>query len=133
MWTPSERRGALVLIALLALGTGWDLWRAAHPEWRSLPGAPPDTAASPRPARAPSDAPGAPRTGHGKPLPAGPIDLNHAGADEIHALPGIGPVLARRIVDYRAAHGAFRSAEDLLAVRGIGPRLLERIRPYIRV
>jgi competence protein ComEA len=61
------------------------------------------------------------------------IDLNRAGASELDALPGIGPVLARRIVEHRRQHGPFRSLEELRAVRGLGPRLLERLRPRVKV
>ncbi len=61
------------------------------------------------------------------------LDLNTATAQELEALPGIGPVLAQRIVAYRAQYGPFRTVEDLLAVRGIGPVLLEKIRPYVYV
>ena len=59
--------------------------------------------------------------------------MNRAGASELDALPGIGPVLARRIVEYRRQHGPFRSVEELRAVRGLGPRLLERLRPRVSV
>ncbi|MEY4070688.1 MAG: hypothetical protein RL721_1302, partial [Candidatus Eisenbacteria bacterium] len=55
-----------------------------------------------------------------------------ASAAELDALPGIGPVLAARIVAHRDRHGPFRSPDELLAVPGIGPRLLERIRPRLR-
>ena len=61
------------------------------------------------------------------PRPA-PLDINAASAEELEALPGIGPVLAQRIVDYRAEHGAFASAEELLRVEGIGETKLENIR-----
>jgi competence protein ComEA len=66
---------------------------------------------------------------------AGPgdrIDVNRATADELERLPGIGPALARRIVDHRDANGRFRSLEELETVPGIGPRLLERIRDAAR-
>ena len=61
------------------------------------------------------------------------MDLNQAGLAELDALPGIGPVLAGRILQHRNAHGPFREPEDLLAVPGIGPRLFERLRPRVRV
>ena len=64
---------------------------------------------------------------------AGPVRVNQAGPDELQRLPGIGPVLAERIVAYRQRNGPFTSVEDLLGVSGIGPKLLERIRPYVVV
>ena len=61
------------------------------------------------------------------------VDLNRAAAAELDALPGIGPVLARRIVEHRQRHGPFRRVEELRAVRGVGPRLLARLRPRVGV
>lgn len=56
--------------------------------------------------------------------PAAPTDarmsINSASASELEALPGVGPVLAQRIVEYRNAHGPFASMRDLLQVPGIG-------------
>lgn len=63
--------------------------------------------------------------------PAGPVDINTATAEELEALPGIGPVLAQRIVEYRAEHGPFASAEDLLEVKGIGEATLDKFRDRI--
>ncbi len=59
------------------------------------------------------------------------IELNRASAAELGLLPGIGPRLAERIVDDRAARGPFESVDDLARVPGVGPRLLERVRPYV--
>ncbi|MBL9031418.1 MAG: helix-hairpin-helix domain-containing protein [Phycisphaerae bacterium] len=61
------------------------------------------------------------------------VDLNTATAAELELLPGIGPALAKRIIDYRAAAGRFRSVEDLDNVSGIGPKIMERLRPLVRV
>ena len=61
------------------------------------------------------------------------LDVNDATAEELAELPGIGAVLAGRIVDCRTANGPFASVEDLLEVSGIGPAKLEQIRPYICV
>ena len=62
-----------------------------------------------------------------------PIDINHASAAELAGLPGVGPTLARRIVEARADSGGFQRAEELLEVRGIGPATLARLLPLIRV
>lgn len=51
---------------------------------------------------------------------AGRVDLNSASAGQLEALPGIGPVLAGRIVEYRSSHGRFERVRDLLSVPGIG-------------
>ena len=65
--------------------------------------------------------------------PAARLDLNSAGAAELEALPGVGPVLSRRIVEERERAGGFRSVDDLLRVRGVTRPLIERIRPSVRV
>ena len=56
-----------------------------------------------------------------------PVDLNRATAQDLDALPGLGPALAQRIVDYRKAHGPFKQIEDLREVSGIGPHNLQRL------
>lgn len=63
----------------------------------------------------------------------GLIAVNTADAVELERLPGIGPVLAQKIVEYREAHGPFTRPEDLLSVSGIGPSTLEAIRDLIQV
>lgn len=63
--------------------------------------------------------------------PDQPIDINRAGIEDLQRLPGIGPVLAERIVAEREENGPFRSLEELRRVRGIGPRTLEKLRPYV--
>lgn len=66
-----------------------------------------------------------------EPQPQGALNINRATEEQLQSLDGIGPVLARRIVDYRTAHGPFDRPEELLEVEGIGPVLLEQIRAYI--
>lgn len=64
---------------------------------------------------------------------AGLLDINTASATELESLPGIGPVLAGRIVAHREANGPFARTDGLLAVDGIGPALLSAVRPSVAV
>ena len=64
---------------------------------------------------------------------SGRLDINRATARELDELPGVGPVLAARILEHRARYGAFREPSDLQAVRGIGPKLFARIEGRIRI
>lgn len=61
------------------------------------------------------------------------VDLNEATADELEALPGIGPVLARRIVEFRSRYGPFRQLDDLVEVTGVGPKTLQRLQGWLTV
>jgi competence ComEA-like helix-hairpin-helix protein len=139
--TPEERRGVAVIVGLLLLGAAYDLWRAAAPRLAPEPvrnatltpdgvppaSVPPPAAETEAIATRPTEAV-VPRVSGG---PA--IDLNAADATALDRLPGVGPVLAARIVEHRRAHGPFERVDDLRAVRGIGPRLLERLRPCVRI
>jgi competence protein ComEA len=62
--------------------------------------------------------------------PDEPVDLNTADAAALETLPGIGPALAARIVEFREANGPFASLDDLLDVAGTSPRLVEELAPY---
>jgi competence protein ComEA len=75
--------------------------------------------------------PAAPRAPNRKNASAGPIDVNRATAEELTALKGIGPALAKNIVEFRQRNGRFRSVEDLLQVKGIGPKTLENFRDHV--
>ncbi len=61
------------------------------------------------------------------------IDINTAELSELLSLPGIGPTLAGRILDYRREHGPFQSVLELLQVKGIGTKRLERLTPLVQV
>lgn len=62
-----------------------------------------------------------------------PININTATAEELQQLPGIGPVLAQAIVDYREEHGPFGSVDELLQISGIGQTKLDNIQNNITV
>jgi len=63
----------------------------------------------------------------------GLLDLNRATGQDFDALPGVGPKLAERIMEYRQSVGVFRSLDELRAVKGIGKKTFERIRPLVTV
>jgi competence protein ComEA len=62
---------------------------------------------------------------------AGKPSLATATAEELDELPGVGPITAQKILDYRAEHGPFRSVDDLDAVPGIGPARIEQLRDLV--
>lgn len=62
---------------------------------------------------------------------AGRVSLSSATVAELDELPGVGPVTAQKIVDYRAQHGGFRSVDDLDAIPGIGPARIEQLRDLV--
>ncbi|MEV5409496.1 ComEA family DNA-binding protein [Thermopolyspora sp. NPDC052614] len=67
-------------------------------------------------------------------VPGDPLDLNLATAEQLdQRLPGVGEILARRITEYRDAHGGFRSVEQLRDVTGIGDRRFAELRDKVRV
>lgn len=63
--------------------------------------------------------------------PAGPVHLSTATLEQLDALPGVGPVTAQKILDFRAQHGAFRSVEELDAIPGIGPARIDQLRGLV--
>ena len=82
------------------------------------------------PGSAPPGPGSAPRAGRGA---GGPLDLNTAGVAELDALPGIGPVLAQRIVDHRTREGPFTSVDQLDDVPGIGPSIAAELAGLVGV
>jgi competence protein ComEA len=69
---------------------------------------------------------------NGSAAPAGPLDLNTATVTDLDGLPGIGPVLAQRVVDWRTAHGAFTSVDQLRQISGLGGKKFDALAPLVR-
>jgi competence protein ComEA len=63
--------------------------------------------------------------------PSAPVDLNSATLEQLEALPGIGPVTAQKILDYRQQHGAFHSVDELQGVPGIGPAHMAQLKGLV--
>ena len=67
----------------------------------------------------------------GGPSPTAPLDLNTASAEQLDALPGVGPATAQKIIDYRQAHGPFRTIDELEGVPGIGPSKVAQLKGLV--
>ncbi len=142
-FTPTERIVVLTLVGALILGLGIRLFRGVGEEAPRFDYATSDADFSARSANRtvpttgirPADSinpTGVARSPAVSGVPAKPlrVDLNHASKRELMALPGVGEVIAERILLYREEHGAFAAVADLLKVKGIGKKKLEHITPH---
>ena len=73
----------------------------------------------------------APSAAGGSPAAGALVNLNAAGLSELDTLPGVGPVTAQKILDWRTQHGTFTSVDELLEVDGIGDKTLADIAPHV--
>jgi competence protein ComEA len=81
----------------------------------------------------PGEVAGASGSSTGAVANAGPLDLNAATAEQLDALPGVGPATAAAIIAYRDKHGPLRSVDDLLQIRGLGASKVDALRVLVRV
>ena len=136
MITAPERKALLFLAGIIALGSGARIVRARSTD-RPAEASRVALAAqiarvdSARRNRKGKAGRGAGRAASGIRPGEPPIDLDRAAAAEIDRLPGIGKVVAARIVSNRDSFGTFGSLKELQRVKGIGPKLAERIRPHV--
>jgi competence protein ComEA len=120
-----------------ARGARLDRLNLARPlvdgEKLTVPDADDPLTVAPGPAEAASAVPGGARAGPGGETSGAVIDLNGATLADLDTLPGVGPVLAGRIMAWRTQHGRFTRVEELGEVTGIGDKLLAQLTPLVRV
>ena len=63
----------------------------------------------------------------------GKVNLNTADVEMLQSLPGIGPAMAQRIIDYRKSFGPFRTTKDLIKVKGIGPKTFDKLKKAVTI
>ena len=141
-FTPQERKAIIFLIIILILGSGITLYKKYHSDFA------PELILKPK-AKVVESNVSQPNlnlvtdTSTALPKETSPtviseekvrqVNLNLATPDELESLPSIGPVLAKRIVDYRQQNGGFKTIEDIKKVQGIGNKIFGSIKNYITV
>ena len=131
MWLTYRRRELWLLLGLAAsllLGLGVEWATRGHRDWV---GRVETLEESPRPEG--KGPPRAPVPALRLPTPRTPLNLNQASQVELERLPGVGPVLAQRILQYREQHGPFRDLSELRKVGGIGPKKFDSMRELVTV
>lgn len=137
MWgfTPSEQRAVLLLLSTFGLGIVVWWYRASQPPPEVNPAelatfenflhaASKDSSPLALPVPAKTSSAVAPTTR---------LDLNTATYNDLVKLPGIGPVMAKRILEFRATNGRFKRLQDLRKVKGIGVKTYEKLTPWLSV
>jgi len=123
-FTPQEIKAVIFLLVTLIIGGGITLYKRNHPDF--APELILDTAE-----RKDSNLIQKIAYPSKKPEIKDKININEATAKELELLPGIGPVLARRILSLRASKGGFKKVEDLLEVNGIGSKKLQKLKEWV--
>ena len=129
LYTRPQLAVLLIVVLVAGIGLGVGNWRRAHPalaerlERLDRVAAPPQPTVDELPLAQPPRRTAPPKSAP----PPQPVDINHATEDELRALPGVGGVLASRIVEARERDGPFASLEDLRRVRGLGRSKIEKL------
>ena len=126
--TRTEQRVILFLSGTLVVGAGIRLYQEASPPQRRFDYRSIDSSFAAFKERLATD------TLHRKTgRPVKSLDINTASKEDLITLPGIGPVLADRILEYRENGGGFESVEELQKVKGISGKKFEKLKPYVTV
>jgi len=146
-WTrgPAKWLAAVVLGAAAIGGLGWSIWtqssagaassrqpagvKSAERAGATVAGSAASTSAAP--ASATDTKKQGPLASTAGPTLSSVINLNTASEEQLQLLPGIGPSLARRIIEHREKFGRFGSVDELDRVKGIGPKIIERVRSLV--
>ena len=135
----ARQRGASFLLALVLVGRAidafdvpWEQQEEQRSAWLEtsgfLPAIPLEDSTAGREVLAAATS----KTAETARPPSTPLPINDAGEQQLQALPGVGPVLAARIVAFRTEHGAFQDMASLRQVKGVGARMVERLAPLLR-
>jgi competence protein ComEA len=128
--TATERRVLLFVTGAFVAGLGIRFYQETFPATPSFDYAAADSAFAALSSAA-TDA--TDEDGESGPVAPGPLNLNTATKHQLVALPGIGEVMAERILRHREDHGPFRDIEELRSIKGISKRSLEKLKPLVTV
>jgi comEA protein len=120
-FTPQETKALIFLLSVLLLGSGIALYKRTHPQFA------PELIVEKKKV---DPQPGSPLHQEQR---RKKIDLNQATSAELQLLPGVGPALSKRIVEYRVNHGQFQKIEDIMQVQGIGLKTFQKLQNHITV